>query len=188
MEALVSSKLRFKGERASAPEMNPFSILSLPARQRRSNLSSNLRSEIGSTSCIEAHQLAKLNHFWLSACEKIPYYQDLFSNGLPRYFQSLDAFSASVPIFTKKILQAQGQRAFSPLEKGQFNWSASGGSTTAEPVRFPVNKSEAHVREGNEWFLRSLIGISPNDASFRVWGHRHVLGNGPAKDSEIHGA
>lgn len=161
--------------------MNPLAILSLPARQRRSNLSRELHSEVGSVSSVEAYQLDKLNWLWANACDRIPYYQGLLSSGLPCHFASLDDFSASVPIFTKKILQAEGLKAFSPLEKGKFTWSASGGSTTAEPVRFPVNKSEAHVREGNEWYLRSLIGISPNDSSFRVWGHRHVLGNGPQR-------
>lgn len=161
--------------------MNPYSILSFPTRKRRQRLLAEVRSCMESAQNPESLQLTRLNELWALACREIPYYQDLRKNGIPTHFESLEAYAAHVPVFGKKNLQAEGQRAFVSLEKGKVSWSASGGSTTAEPVKFPKNRSEGNVYEGSEWYLRSLIGIRPKDPYFRIWGHRHFLGRGPER-------
>ncbi|MFO8238277.1 MAG: hypothetical protein R6U00_08545 [Prochlorococcaceae cyanobacterium] len=140
-----------------------------------------MNAEIEGVQSPESFQLKKLNALWSEACDRVPYYQELRAQGLPRNFGSLDAFASIVPVFEKKTLQTEGQRSFAPLEKGQFKWYASGGSTTAEPTRFPKNQSEILIQEGSEWYLRSLIGITPKDPYFRIWGHRHLLGRGPER-------
>ncbi|MCX6967511.1 MAG: hypothetical protein NTZ46_06975 [Verrucomicrobia bacterium] len=52
------------------------------------------------------------------------------------------------------------------------------GGSTAEPVSLPSWYSETGETERNEWIGRSWYGIGPEDASFRLWGHSHLLGKG----------
>ena len=122
-------------------------------------------------------QLQKLNTLWAQASSSIPYYQELVSNGVPNHFESLEAFASQVPIFSKQLRQALGNRVFTQINPNQLEWSATGGST-GEPMKFPRLGSELTTHEKSEWYLRSLIGITPDDAYFKIWGHSHLQGNG----------
>lgn len=156
--------------------MNPFSILSKSTRKRRRDLAKEVAFEMQTVQNAQTLQLQKLNTLWAHACSEISYYQNLVANGLPHNFESLEAFASQVPPFTKADCQALGHRAFTKKPK-QLKWSATGGST-GEPMSFPRLSSELAIHEGSEWYLRSLVGITPDDAYFKIWGHQHLQANG----------
>jgi phenylacetate-CoA ligase len=123
-------------------------------------------------------QLERLNEVWLASLNTIPYYQDLrIKLSLPDSFSSLDEFSEKVPICTKEHVQRLGSDLFATANPSNVTWGATGGST-GRHVHFPKWRSELNISESNEWYLRSKIGINPDDPYFRLWGHSHALGNG----------
>lgn len=155
-------------------------LLSAKTRQRRHSLAEQARSDLERTTALDELQLSKLNYLWSEAISQAPYYRELVQNGVPKEFESLDTFAASVPVFGKKQLQVHGVDAFKPLREGAYSWSSTGGST-AEPVKFPRFSSEIEIHEAVEWYMRSLVGITPDDPYFRLWGHSHILGKGPKR-------
>jgi phenylacetate-coenzyme A ligase PaaK-like adenylate-forming protein len=157
--------------------MSLYSILSRRTRIRRQKLAAAMLAEIEAEPNPEHLQLQKLNAVWKQSCSNIPYYQDLVAKGLPSSFESLDDFASKVPIFTKSLCQSLENRAFAQIDLSSLQWSATGGST-GEPMRFPRLGSELTIHEKSEWYLRSLIGITPDDAYFKIWGHSHLQGNG----------
>lgn len=179
----------------SAREMNagifhrivsePLRPLSRSLRRRRIRLSEEMRDQLNSVEDYKNLQLISLNSLWSRACAEIPFYQELRQRGVPDSFASLEDYAKLVPIFTKQTLQSVGDRAFSQADNQQVVWKASGGSTTAEPTRFPRSVFENTIQESCEWYLRSLIGITPDDPYFRIWGHRHLLGRGLSRQVRI---
>ena len=122
-------------------------------------------------------QLAKFNRCWEVIQRNIPYYAALVEKNMaPRQFENWESFLQTVPVadrpFIYKNLPELADRTQPP-----DSFRVTGGST-AEPVSLPAWRSETAETERNEWVGRSWYGIGPEEASFRLWGHSHLLGKG----------
>jgi phenylacetate-CoA ligase len=128
---------------------------------------------------VEAFQLDRLNECWRILSRSTPYYSSLReSRGLGEQFESLEHFSASVPILTRADIQRL-QPDLTVRGSAPELFRVTGGST-AEPVRIPAWRSEAGDTDPDMWAARSWYGIAPSDRCFLLWGHSHLFGSGLA--------
>lgn len=162
--------------------MKPFGLLAKKTFARRRQLSSGVAGDFSAPEHSQKLQLDRLNRVWRTCTDNIPYYRDLKAeHDLPVTFESLDEFSERIPVCRKEHVQKLGDALFDlTSDRYPLSWSMTGGST-AQPVRFPKWRSELDVSEANEWYLRSRLGIKPEDPYFRLWGHSHTLGHGPSR-------
>ena len=126
---------------------------------------------------VAGFQLQRLNAGWAESLARSPWARAMQARlDLPARFESWDELAARVPIQTRSELRldlaAAGQASEPVL------WRATGG-TTAQPMRFPVFKSETVEAGIDLWVGRARLGITPADKLFMVWGHALMFGTGP---------
>jgi phenylacetate-CoA ligase len=131
--------------------------------------------------CRESHilsdQLTLFRPCWIDVVRDVPYYRRLAeTRSVPLDISSWEEFCATVPITEKTDVQREGKMFWNRIRKPDF-FRTTGGST-AEPVQLPAWRSEAAQTEANEWMARQWYSIDPEDSSFRIWGHSHILGRG----------
>ena len=107
----------------------------------------------------------------------VPYYARLLEQKkAPRHFDGWEQFLQTLPVADRKFVH-ENLPELSDCTQPPDTFRTTGGST-AEPVSLPSWGSETAETEGNEWLGRGWYGIGPEDASFRLWGHSHLLGRG----------
>ena len=122
-------------------------------------------------------QLARFNRCWDRMQQTVPYYAKLVEHQeAPEWFGSWDEFCAVMPVADRPFVYAHLPGLADSTEPPD-GFRVTGGST-AEPVSLPAWDSETAETERNEWLGRGWYGIAPGDASFRIWGHGHLLGSG----------
>lgn len=136
-----------------------------------------LTAHLASTVEMEAWQLARLNDEWTRLARQVAWYRDqIAAKRLPKQFDSLAEFQATVPVTTRDQLRSELTERTDATRPGDVT-RATGGST-AEPIRFPCWSSEADVAGVAAWQARSWLGITPADRLFLLWGHSHLFGVG----------
>jgi phenylacetate-CoA ligase len=107
---------------------------------------------------MDAFQLQRLNKVWAHAIVYVPYYRSIQAElSLPRYFESLEEYTDSVPILQKSFLQTNSRDLLS--ERPQpGRWHRTSGSTGSPLTIF--REHEAHHE-----MLRA------NYRYYRMWGH-----------------
>ena len=124
-----------------------------------------------------AVQLARFNKCWEQMQKFVPYYARLVEQKkAPRQFDGWEQFLETLPVADRKFVY-ENLPNLSDCTRPPDTFRTTGGST-AEPVSLPSWCSETGETERNEWIGRSWYGIGPEDASFRLWGHSHLLGKG----------
>lgn len=122
-------------------------------------------------------QLELFNAQWTMIRERVPYYREIArSRNLPERFSSWEEFTNTFEPLSRDLFRSRGQDLFDPSRKPDFQRST--GGSTAQPLQFPVWKSESHFTSPDMWLGRSWYGITPSDRVFLLWGHRHLLGQG----------
>lgn len=123
------------------------------------------------------YHLEAINARWRHAREHVPYYRELAASGvIPKVFSSLGEYARKMPALTKNTIQAAGHELADPSRR-VVCWRKTGGSTS-QPVSLPISSREILLAEENEWYFRSLIGVTALDRQLRIWGHAHLLGGG----------
>ena len=121
-------------------------------------------------------QLARFNAGWTDSLARSPWARAMAARlALPQSFASWDDLATRVPVQTKADLRldlADPATANEPV-----SWRATGG-TTAEPLRFPVFRSEARDAGIDQWLGRGRLDVTPSDRLFMIWGHAHMFGTG----------
>jgi phenylacetate-coenzyme A ligase PaaK-like adenylate-forming protein len=123
-----------------------------------------------------AWQLEALNREWSRITAEIPYYRELVAEGVPRRFESLEAFVEAVPATTRERVHREGARMASSAPAPDFQ-RMTGGST-AEPVQLPAWNREQEEAQPETWLGRTWYGVRPSSRLFMLWGHAHLLGTG----------
>lgn len=107
---------------------------------------------------ISGFQLQRLNEVWAHAINHVPYYRSIQTEmALPKYFESLEEYTGSVPVLQKSFLRANSQDFLS--EKPQTGrWHRTSGSTSS-----PLMVFRGH--DAHHEMLRT------NYRYYRMWGH-----------------
>ncbi|MDD5350263.1 MAG: hypothetical protein PHQ12_08645 [Chthoniobacteraceae bacterium] len=122
-------------------------------------------------------QLSRFNRCWEGIQRTVPFYARLVERrAAPRSFASWEDFAAALPVADRPFVYAHLPELADAARPAE-GWRVTGGSS-AEPVSLPAWRAETAETECNEWLGRSWYGIDPADASFRIWGHSHLLGTG----------
>ena len=122
-------------------------------------------------------QLARLNRQWERIQKYVPYYSGLVARrGAPMRFESWEQFLQALPVADRRFVY-ENLPQLSDFAQPPDGFRMTGGST-AEPVSLPAWDSETGETERNEWLGRSWYDIGPEEPSFRIWGHSHLLGKG----------
>jgi len=122
-------------------------------------------------------QLARFNTCWEQMQRFVPYYARLVEQKkAPRQFDTWEQFLETLPVADRRFVY-ENLSDLSDCTRPPDTFRTTGGST-AEPVSLPSWCSETGETERNEWIGRSWYDIGPEDASFRLWGHSHLLGKG----------
>ena len=107
----------------------------------------------------------------------VPFYARLVvQKKAPTQFESWAQFLQALPVADRRFVQ-ENLPLLSDSTRPPDTFRTTGGST-AQPVSLPAWRWETGETERNEWIGRSWYGIGPEDASFRLWGHSHLLGKG----------
>ena len=156
--------------------MNP--IHSSLARKRRLARDARVAEYAAADACdAVAEQLARFNRCWEQMQKYVPYYAKLVDQKkAPRQFDGWSQFLEALPVADRKFVH-ENLPSLSDCTRPPDTFRTTGGST-AEPVSLPSWRWETGETERNEWIGRSWYGIGPEDASFRLWGHSHLLGAG----------
>jgi phenylacetate-CoA ligase len=122
-------------------------------------------------------QLARFNRQWDTMRRYIPYYAKLVEqHQAPRRFEGWDVFLETFPVANRSFVYENLPQLVDTTRPVE-GFRTTGGST-AEPISLPAWNSETDETERNEWMGRGGYGIGPEEASFRLWGHSHLLGKG----------
>lgn len=120
-------------------------------------------------------QLKLLNSSWQSSLKQSSWARAQCEQlHLPDTFESWEMFNQLVPIQRKADIRRLQQI---PMGAANVLWRSTGG-TTAEPIRFPVFKSESSFAALDLWLGRRRLGVHPDDRLFMIWGHGHLFGAG----------
>lgn len=123
-------------------------------------------------------QLARFNEVWGAMSDRVPAYAALKRSGrAPARFENWEQFRAQMPEINKRDIQTRAAELTDPSRPGQVMYTT--GGSTGEPTSIPGWKSEARFLIPDRWMARSWYGISPQDDLFMIWGHHHLLGQGP---------
>lgn len=136
-------------------------------------------AEYAAVGCCDtvSEQLARFNQCWERIQKFVPYYASLVEQKIaPRQFEGWAQFMQTLPVADRSFVY-ENLPMLSDCTRPPDSFRTTGGST-AEPVSLPSWCSETGETERNEWIGRSWYGIGPEDASFRLWGHSHLLGEG----------
>jgi len=120
-------------------------------------------------------QLELLNSSWQSSLKLSSWARSQREQlQLPDTFESWEAFKRLVPVQRKIDIRRLQQVS---MNAANVQWRSTGG-TTAEPIRFPVFKSESNFAALDLWLGRGRLGVRPEDRLFMIWGHGHLFGTG----------
>jgi phenylacetate-CoA ligase len=126
---------------------------------------------------IQIWQLEQFNNQWQLICQNVPYFQKMHQRKkVPYRFSSWREFKDTMPVMNRKTVQNNGEELIDRT-RSPDSWRSTGGST-AEPIQFPIWKSEIEHATKDMWYARSWFGIDPSDRLFLIWGHSHLLGHG----------
>lgn len=123
---------------------------------------------------IETYQLAKLNHIWQHAIERVPYYAALRqSRALPTEFGSLIEFTQRVPLLSKSVVRSSPERFLSsPALSGR--WERTSGSTGA-PTRVYHDVASHRVMQHAKYRLYQSWGVDILDRSAYLWSRADAV-------------
>lgn len=122
-------------------------------------------------------QLTRFNRCWDVIQRNVSFYAKLVDRKqAPRQFSDWGEFLDAVPVANRQFVY-QNLPLLGDASRPPESFRTTGGST-AEPVSLPAWSSETGETERNEWVGRSWYDIDPGEASFRLWGHSHLLGSG----------
>ncbi|MEI8235398.1 MAG: hypothetical protein WCH57_12045 [Verrucomicrobiota bacterium] len=131
----------------------------------------------GDAAAALSEQLARFNRCWERMQRTVPYYAKLVKRQTaPRRFANWEEICAVLPVADRPFVYAHLPELADAAQPAD-GFRITGGST-AEPVSLPAWSAETAETERNEWLGRDWYGIAPGDASFRIWGHSHLLGKG----------
>ena len=120
--------------------------------------------------------LERLNDAWTHALGS-PYWSAIRGvRGLPRRFDSLEAFRDAVPTTSRAELRENLATMARPAPGAEF--ARITGGSTAEPVQIPSWNAEIRETRPDLWVGRGAYGIGPDSRLFMIWGHAHLLGSG----------
>lgn len=119
---------------------------------------------------LERLQLERLNAVWGHAVRHVPHYRGLATTQqLPERFDSLDQFTASVPILPKRTVRADRMTLVSE-RPAPGTWRFTGGSTGA--VTRVYCEHEAHrARLQVKYRHSAMWGVDFLDRTAFLWGH-----------------
>jgi phenylacetate-CoA ligase len=116
-------------------------------------------------------QLDRLNAVWHHAVRHVPHYRELASRGgTPMTFQSLEEYSATVPLLEKAAVRDQPRRLLSD-RAGRGFWAATSGSTGASTRVFWTRRAHCEALHARYRHL-AMWGVDIFDRSVLVWGDR----------------
>ena len=108
---------------------------------------------------ISSWQLERLNGIWKSLRHEIPRLRQLDARvRLPEAFASWQHFRDVLPVMERAAIQ-RDSHGFVQAVRQPDSWRTTGGST-AQPLKFPVWKSETEVASSNIW-----LGAQAYDAN-----------------------
>ena len=120
-------------------------------------------------------QLVRFNRCWEIIQHSVPYYAVLVDKGqIPSRFDNWEQFLQTMPVADRAFVY-EHLPELSDRTRPPEDLRTTGGST-AQPISLPAWRSETGETERNEWLGRSWYGIGPEEPSFRLWGHSHLLG------------
>ncbi|MEO8002691.1 MAG: hypothetical protein ABI644_12525, partial [Arenimonas sp.] len=147
-------------------------IRSLHLESRLKEYAEKYQSKLGN---VADEQLELLNSSWQSSLKLSSWARAIREQlQLPDTFEDWDTFNRLVPIQRKTDIRNLQQ---TPMDAAKLQWRSTGG-TTAEPIRFPVFKSESNFAALDLWLGRGRLGVRPDDRLFMIWGHGHLFGTG----------
>lgn len=124
-----------------------------------------------------SEQLTRFNCCWDIVQKSVPYYAKLTTKGaLPTCFENWEQFMQTMPVADRSFVYQNLPELSDRTRPAEC--SRTTGGSTAQPISLPAWNSETGETERNEWLGRSWYGIHPEDPSFRIWGHSHLLGRG----------
>lgn len=122
-------------------------------------------------------QLTRLRRVWRDATNKVEYYRRLVTRGeAPPTFETIQQFSATVPLLTRRDLQTN-QHLFRRIDHKAYRVLMTAGSTGV-PLHMPCFQSELRNTGINQLAGRIANGLTIDDKVFLLWGHAHLLGTG----------
>lgn len=117
---------------------------------------------------IDAHAQEQLASLLSSAAQNVPYYRDLL-RGREITAATAPAVLASLPILTKKLIRAEGQRLLSEKPGQRTRINTSGGST-GEPIRLVQDLEMSRLSRSFELMFMRWTGHEPGEPHVLVWG------------------
>lgn len=107
---------------------------------------------------ISTFQLLRLNEVWTHAINHVPYYRSIQAEwNLPKHFESLEEYTASVPLLQKSCLRANPHDFLSEKpEPGR--WHRTSGSTSSPLMAYRGHDSHCEM-------------LRTNYRYYRMWGH-----------------
>jgi phenylacetate-CoA ligase len=124
---------------------------------------------------LEEFRLERLRNLLLKAGKHVPYYRDCFA-GLgfnPNDINSL-ADLLKLPLLTKAIIRAEGERMKSDSAKGLARFNTGGSS--GEPLIFYIGKERVSHDVAAKWRATRWWGVDIGDPEIVVWGSPIELG------------
>ncbi len=129
---------------------------------------------------VENTQVDRLRSVLQEAGAHVPYWRDLFAtlDFDPDAVDSVEDI-ASLPILTKEIIRAEGDRMMSDGADSRRVLVRTTGGSTGKPLTFRVAREEYEAQLAINLRAFQLVGVSPGDGFAKIWGYgkRQRIGN-----------
>ena len=124
---------------------------------------------------LEKFRLERLRRLLLKAGKHVPYYRDCFARlGFdPQAINSL-ADLQRLPLLTKAVIRAEGERMQSDIAQGLARFNTGGSS--GEPLIFFIGKERVSHDVAAKWRATRWWGVDIGDPEIVVWGSPIELG------------
>jgi len=138
---------------------------------------------------LQSHSEGKFRELLHFACKNVPYYRDL-ANSLG---MTLEEFSdpanlSTIPVLTKKTINANRDAMISEDLTGNSLDSNSTGGSTGEVLKFYTDRRSGAFRKATVRRNKRWVGIQPGDREVRLWGAPLDLGKSRSLRGTIHTA
>jgi len=125
-------------------------------------------------------QRTRLRALIRHAATTVPYWRDAFADAKldPNDFREVDDL-AQLPILTKEIIRAEGDRLLSERVNRRALIERRTGGSTAEPLVFYVTRAEYEQQIATSLRGFALAGVRPGEPLGKIWGYNREqrLGN-----------
>ena len=140
-------------------------------RKARAEMAHLAGREMWSRRQVSRYQLDAINRIWAKARLQVPYYRALSEEReLPGHFESLEEYSALVPVLHKRTVRADRARFLAP-HPAPGNWEYTSGSTgNPTAIYWPLRDQRRALRARYRFY--QSVGIELFDPTVFLWGRR----------------